>query len=330
MNLDRDDIEIEEVLYRYFQQELTAAERSEVEAWRARSPENQRLFDETKIMLLDLKGMAYYKSTEPLEVDQSWEKFKTDHKVKDIRTPPPRSFTFLKYAASIVIIASAVFGIYYYQNRVEEVTIAGTDQVEEINLQDGSLISLNAGAHIEYPQPFQNEERRLKLAGEAYFEVERIPKKPFVVEVGDAEVRVLGTKFFINRPNEKDIHVQVVEGKVLVSYKDLHQIIGAGKSVTLDLQNERLTKTKDEAGLTSFWKTRRLVFRLTSLADVIDVVNEAYNTSVRLEGSTEGCALTVTFDNEEFENVLEVISSTLNYELTGDQGAYILKGNGCQ
>ncbi|MCG8385224.1 MAG: anti-sigma factor, partial [Cytophagales bacterium] len=61
-----------------------------------------------------------------------------------------------------------------------------------------------------------------------------------------------------------------------------------------------------------------------------DVVNEAYNASVRLEGPTEGCALTVTFDNEEFENVLEVISSTLNYELTRDQGAYILKGNGCQ
>ena len=120
------------------------------------------------------------------------------------------------------------------------------------------------------------------------------------------------------------------EGKVLVSYKDLHRIIESGESVTLDLQNELLTETKDVNGLTSFWKTRKLVFRLTSLEDVIGVINNAYDASVRLQGSATGCALTVTFDNEEFENVLEVISGTLNFEIIKDQGTYILKGNGCQ
>ncbi len=330
MNLDKNDTEREEILYRYFQKELTATERAEVEAWSAMSPENKRLFDEIKITFLDLKGMAYYKSTELHEVDQSWEKFKKDNKVRDMHAASSKSFTFLKVAASVAILIAATFGIYYYQIRVQEVTIVNTDQVGEITLSDGSAISLNEGASIEYLQPFQNEERRVKLIGEAYFEVAGMPERPFVVETGDAEVRVLGTRFFINRPAEKDISVQVEEGKVLVSYKDLHQIIDAGESVTLDLQNKRLTETEDASGLTSFWKTRRLVFRLTSLTDVIDVVNKAYDISVQLEGSTEGCSLTVTFDNEEFENVLEVISGTLNYELTEDQGAYTLKGNGCQ
>jgi len=330
VNLDKNDTEREEILYRYFQKELTATERAEVEAWSAMSPENKRLFDEIKITFLDLKGMAYYKSTELHEVDQSWEKFKKDNKVRDMHAASSKSFTFLKVAASVAILIAATFGIYYYQIRVQEVTIVNTDQVGEITLSDGSAISLNEGASIEYLQPFQNEERRVKLIGEAYFEVAGMPERPFVVETGDAEVRVLGTRFFINRPAEKDISVQVEEGKVLVSYKDLHQIIDAGESVTLDLQNKRLTETEDASGLTSFWKTRRLVFRLTSLTDVIDVVNKAYDISVQLEGSTEGCSLTVTFDNEEFENVLEVISGTLNYELTEDQGAYTLKGNGCQ
>ena len=117
---------------------------------------------------------------------------------------------------------------------------------------------------------------------------------------------------------------------MLISYKHLHQIIQAGEALALDLQNESLTETEDATGVASFWKTGKLIFRLTSLADVIDIVNEAYDASVQLEGPTEGCSLTVTFDNEEFENVLEIISSTLNYELVEDQGAYILKGNGCQ
>lgn len=330
MNLDRDDIELEEILYRYFREELTAEERAEVDAWSAKSPENQRLFDENKVMFLDLKGLAYYKSTALQDVDQSWERFKKDNQVKDITTAPSRSFTFLKYAASIAILVSAALGIYYYFNQVQDVTIASADQVQEITLADGSLISLNEEASVEYQEPFQNNERRLRLTGEAYFEVTKMPKRPFVIEIDGAEVRVLGTKFFINRPDKKSISVQVEEGKVLISYKHLHQIIRAGEILTLDLQNERLNKSEDATGLASFWKTRKLVFRLTSLTDVIDIVNEAYDASVQLEGPAEGCSLTVTFDNEEFENVLEIISSTLNYELVEDQGAYILKGNGCQ
>ncbi len=321
---------MEEVLYRYFREEMTADEKAEVETWRNTSPENQQLFDETKLMFLDLKGLSYYRNVAQQQVDQSWEKFKEDHKIRPIHEAPVRSFTFLRYAASIVVVIAAAIGVYFYQNQVEEVTLASTADIRELSLPDGSLISLNENARIEYMEPFQNNERRVKLTGEAYFEVAKVQKQPFVVEVGDTEIRVLGTKFYINRPGTNQLSVQVEEGRVLISHNDLHQIVDSGQTLTLDLQTNQLTETEDVTGKSSFWKTRKLVFMVTSLDEVVDVVNEAYDSSIQLQGSTEGCALTVTFDNETFENVLEIITSTLNYELIEDQGSYILKGDGCQ
>ncbi|MEP5610717.1 MAG: FecR domain-containing protein [Cyclobacteriaceae bacterium] len=330
MDLNSNDIEREEVLYRYFQKELTSEERTDVEAWRDASQENQDELEKARMMYLDLKGLAFYKSVNLHEVDRSWELFKKDKKIKSIHQASTSSLTWLKYAASIVLLVSTAFAIYYYSNSVEEITLASANEVREVTLSDGSLVALNQQASIEYLEPFQNNERRIKLTGEAYFEVTKRQEQPFVVEIGDTEVRVLGTKFFIHQSSTNELSVQVEEGKVLISHNDIHEIAEEGQQFMLNLENETLIETADETGISSFWKNRRLVFQVTSLEDVVAVVNEAYGSSIQLEGSTEGCSLTVTFENEDFENVLEVISSTLNYELVESQGSYILKGTGCE
>lgn len=328
--MNNNNIEREEVFHRYFQEDLTVEERAEVEIWRDASPQNLAELEEARMMHLDLKGLAFYKNANVHEVDQSWEEFRKDKKIEPIHPDPVKSFTWMKYAASIVLFISAALAIFYYQNRVEEITLASAEDVREVTLPDGSLVSLNEQASIEYLEPFQNNERRIKLTGEAYFEVTKRAEQPFVVEVGDTEVRVLGTRFFIHQPSANELSVQVDEGKVLISHNDIHQIAEAGQQLTLNLQTETLLETEDQTGLSSFWKNRRLVFQVTSMDDVIKVVNEAYGTSIQLEGPTEGCSLTVTFDNEDLDNVLAVISSTLNYELIEDQGVYTLKGTGCE
>lgn len=321
-------MEREEILYRYLRKELKPEEIALVEAWIKDSSENQRVFAEVKMMFLDLKALAYYENAEVTQTNRSWEKFEKEHKVKHM--PKTNMSTFLKYAASILLAISVSIGIYYHQNRVETITVASAELVQEITLPDASYVSLNKDARLQYDEPFQNNERRIILKGEAYFEVSKAEGKPFVVEAGDVAVRVLGTRFFINQPSSHQMEVQVEEGKVLVSYKDSHQIINTGETIVVDLVNKELVETHDAVGINSFWKTKKLVFRLTSLEDAVDMLNKAYGASVRLEGPTAGCALTVTFENEELPDVLEIISSTLNYQLVEDKGTYILTGNGCQ
>lgn len=328
MNLDTDDSEREEVLHRYFIGELTAEERAEVEAWASVSADNQRLFDEAELFAKDLKGLAIYRNATTVTADQSWERFKKDNKIRAMR-PSGRS-QWLRYAASVLITMGAVIGIYYFQQLPQDQMIASTETVQELTLPEGSTIALNTGSQITYQEPFQNNERRVRLQGEGYFDITSDPNKPFVVEAGQAEIRVLGTKFYIDQSDDA-IEVKVEEGKVLVSYKDQHQLLQQDEGITLDLKTEVMADSEEDVtGVQTFWKTRRLAFRLTPLDEVVKVVSEAYNTQVQLNGPATGCELTVTFENEPLENVLAVIAGTLNYELTQNQGVYTLTGDGCQ
>lgn len=317
-----------EGLFRYFRKELSPSEIAEVEGWRDANPQNQTRFEEIRLMHLDLKGLDYYQKLE-VPADQSWEKFNKEHKVAKVRKLTPTT-VILRAAASIVVVLSAVFLVYRYQNQPTEVSIADLTAVEAVQLNDGSDITLNEGASLAYTEPFQNNERRVRLEGNGFFDIARNPEKPFVVEVQDVEVRVLGTQFYINQ-NAEQIDLKVEEGKVLISYQDHHEIVEAGAAVSVDLTTSTVSAAvPDESGLDTFWKSRRLIFNLTSIEEVVEVVNQAYGTTVSVEGATTGCSLTVVFENESLENVLEIISSTLNYEVVNQQGVTTLRGDGCE
>ncbi|GAB4245257.1 MAG: FecR domain-containing protein [Ekhidna sp.] len=328
MNLKSNDIEREEVFYRYLRGELTPADKKEVDDWCSTSAKNQQVLDEFRVMFLDMKGLAYYKniSTDP---EQSWEDFKKQNNVRSIKSGSTPGM-WLKYAASILIVVSVAFATYYIQNEPNERVLASNADVQEMRLPDSSTVTLNKGASLTFQEPYQNNERRVRLTGDAHFDIAENPEQPFVVEAGEVEVRVLGTMFFIQQISEEQLNVIVEEGKVLVSFNEVHEIIEAGTSISIDLTKETLLPVEDETGVGTFWKNRKLVFNLTTIEEVVETVNRAYETQIDLQGTTDGCALTVTFNNESLENVLEIISNTLNYQVEESQDGYILKGDGCK
>ncbi len=88
-------------------------------------------------------------------------------------------------------------------------------KVVDIQLADGSHIWLNAGSSITYPVSFVNNERKVVLRGEGYFEVAKHPSKKFVVEANGLYTEVLGTHFNINAYSDnKAIKVTLLEGAV--------------------------------------------------------------------------------------------------------------------
>ncbi len=327
MNLNKNDSELEGILFQYFRKELSSAEREEVEDWRKLEPDNQDLFDEYRLLFLDMKGLTYYRKLET-PADQSWDRFTKDHKIAPQRKLIPMS-TVLRIAASIIVVLSAVVFVMQYQTQPTAMILADLTAVETVQLQDGSDITLNEGAVLTYTEPFQNNERRVRLEGNGFFDIAKDPEKPFVVQAQEAEVRVLGTQFYINQ-SEDLVDLKVEEGKVLISFNDQHEIVEAGESLSINLKQKLFSVPgTDKTGLDTFWKTRRLVFDLTTIEEVIATVNQAYGSTLQVEGSTEACALTVIFENESFENVLEIISNTLGYEVIEEQDAIILRGNGC-
>ena len=86
----------------------------------------------------------------------------------------------------------------------------------KLTLADGTIVWLNAESRLEYPSRFVGSERRVKLTGEAYFQVTKDASHPFVVETEQLQARVLGTELNVRSYKAADSQVTLINGKVEV------------------------------------------------------------------------------------------------------------------
>ncbi|GET22725.1 FecR family protein [Prolixibacter denitrificans] len=90
-------------------------------------------------------------------------------------------------------------------------------KTSEMLLSDGTKIYLNAGSRLIYPDVFEGKHREVFLVGEAYFEVHKDPKHPFIVQTTDINVEVLGTHFNVSAyPSDNVYETTLAEGKVRI------------------------------------------------------------------------------------------------------------------
>jgi hypothetical protein len=88
-------------------------------------------------------------------------------------------------------------------------------KTSELMLPDGTKVYLNAGSRLVYPENFNGKTREVFLVGEAFFDVKHDRSHPFIVQVSDLRVKVLGTRFNISAyPSDNIIETVLAEGKV--------------------------------------------------------------------------------------------------------------------
>jgi len=124
----------------------------------------------------------------------------------------------------------------------------------EIVLQDGSRVWLNSLSSIRYPTAFTGPERRVEISGEAYFEISK-NAKPFIVEIKQMEVEVLGTHFDVNGYEDEDaIKTTLLEGKVKVRSLRGTNLLKPGQQARLS--NNGIMSVVDDVNLNQViaWK----------------------------------------------------------------------------
>ena len=147
----------------------------------------------------------------------------------------------------------------------------------KIVLADGSQVWINSQSVLEFPARFVGKERRVKLTGEAYFDVSKDVEKPFVVEVGNKEVQVLGTSFNVNDYDGKFM-TTLVTGKVQVSVNDKNYILTPSMQVRIE-GNDILVGKVDVREFTA-WKDGLFVFKKQKLREVMDILSRWYDVDV--------------------------------------------------
>lgn len=97
----------------------------------------------------------------------------------------------------------------------EIITQTFKEDIRLLRLSDGTRVWVNENTQIEYPKDFASNERIVKLKGEAFFEVARDTKRPFIISSGNIKTTVLGTSFDVKAYGEI-AEVNVRTGKVKV------------------------------------------------------------------------------------------------------------------
>jgi ferric-dicitrate binding protein FerR (iron transport regulator) len=169
-----------------------------------------------------------------------------------------------------------------------------------LTLPDGSGVWLNSASSIRFPTVFAEEERKVEVTGEAYFEVAENPAKPFRVSINNkAEITVLGTYFNINAyDNEESIATTLLAGSVRVT--NLLQPAAGSAPVTLQpLQQAQISPAGAGIQLVSnvdpekvmAWKNGLFHFENATLAEIMRQLERWYDIEVVYESTVPDIAL---------------------------------------
>ena len=286
-------------LAKYFAGELSKDQEKEVLAWVAMDVSNRDLFEKSEAVWKKTGSAIHDKQVPHRDVEAAWSKLKSridkvpqlslvkdeiTHNIDDNKTRTP---FWLKVAAGLALL----IGVYSTTNWL--LNKSGDNQyyaeaIKEVVLPDSSVVTLNKGASIEIENGFVGKERRLKLRGEAFFQVKKNESKPFVIKVAKAEVIVLGTSFFVkNLKGSEHVDVSVESGKVRLRKEKSKEGIDlvAGEKGVFNNITQEVKKEVMADPAASFWKNKTLVFKKTTLIKVLEVLKNVYSQEIILRNN---------------------------------------------
>ena len=188
-------------------------------------------------------------------------------------------------------------------------------------LADGTKVWINAESSLQYPVEFTAEQRTVILQGEAYFEVAKDPEHPFVVEVEDAKIEVLGTIFNVSGYAEEErVVTTLVEGVVRLSSDNESVLLEPNEQGVLD-KDGHLSKVEVNVFPYVAWQKGLFVFRQQSLERVMQVVSRWYDVKVVFKDEeTKRISFTGNMRRYgNFEQVVRMLEMTggLNFNIEG-------------
>jgi len=289
-----------------------------------------------KQWLADDANLAYYNQLKKIwddsrqlalasTVDESraWQKFH-----QRIHPAPVRraSFGWMRIAASVIIVLGiGILGYWIFNDRTNEMTVVAQQMVVIDTLPDNSVVTVNKGSSISYLSKFKGETRQVSLKGEAFFNVTPNKKKPFIISVNDVQITVVGTSFNVKTVNgNTDVVVETGIVKVTRAGKTVE--LKANEEVVVNAKDSALTKEKVSDQLYKYYRTKEFICDDTPLWKLVEVINEAYNSHVVIgDPALKDMGITTTFNNESLEQVLNVISLTLNIKIIKEGDTIILQ-----
>lgn len=323
-----DKIYYKELIEKYFDGNITDAEIKELSDWIKNDRHLQNWWEEEfsksdagiNPVLRDKLFARIKEQTQGKEETQGKENPRT------IRMNP------WKWAAAIVLPICIAFFTYYLVDSSQTVGapfIVKADKGDKatIELPDGTNVVLNSASQLSYLNNFGENGRRVQLNGEAYFKVAHDEKCAFIVQVGDLEVKVLGTSFNVSAYEDaKDVTVVLLEGKVGVYAPKMSHIMKPGDKIEYNKATHKITATQVHPSDYIEWTKGNIYFEKESLENIMKTLSRIYDVEIRFDSNKlPNEYFTGTIPGGGIQNALNILMLTSPFYYEMDGSVIVLK-----
>lgn len=311
----------------------------------------RNLFTKKRGVLLDVNELNHWynsmKGTQPkpngidLIKAKSWKKIQSQMQVpqrKNVKGNKPIFGSWIWKAAILLILCGAGYGLFTrLPEKAADVVIAAGSfsndlgKISSFLLPDGSKVWLSTRSTVEYAEDFPRN-RKVKLSGEAFFEVFHNPDSPFEVVTGQITTEVLGTSFNLKSYDQASVELSVYSGRVRFG----DQQADADSAVLL--KGERISWTA-ERGLSEIeqfdlsqlpdWRLGKISFDHADLKAIKTTLERWYKVEISLEGQGKNCHYSGEFTQSSLEHILQTLSYSLNLTYKINDAHVTIHANPC-
>ena len=324
-------MDIEEIILQNTTRPLTQEEREKLRSWLRENPKNKKAYAQLRVMLAN-RGLQITDNGKEEVWDLLNKRIQRPSELRQKVKPTGTTWSWIKYAAIVLLsIGLGILGQQYLLRTDQPVAqkeirlIEKTSELGEkvtTKLPDGTIVKLNSGSKLLFPSSFDSDERKVQLQGEAFFDVERNELKPFIIQIGEMEVQVLGTSFNVREDTESHQKtVAVKTGKVAVNNKtNGESVLLAPHQMVVETQSGALNKLPIMSEEAVFgWTDNKLVFDDNQYKAVLKEISKWFGTEIKVEKELDSkLKYTAVFDNPTLDEVLMSTSRIFkfNYKIS--------------
>lgn len=221
-----------------------------------------------------------------------------------------RKVRIFAMAAAVALLCAIGWMVCEYMLPVGTHTVSTLAECKNVELPDGTEVTLNHFSSLTYPERFRGKYRKVTLKGEGYFEVSKNKEHPFIVQAEVVKVRVLGTHFNIEAYlGDPEVKTTLFEGSVAVSAAN-HPgsiVLRPNESAIYNKEEESLTrKAEKNVSEEIAWQNGIFIFNHLPLQEIVRELSNSFGVEIKIENEKlRNYRLTARFtDGESLKDIL--------------------------
>lgn len=329
MNRENENIH-DDILVKYMLGEATNAEKTDIEQWLDADPANRKQYDH---MLLIWQQSRELNVKSTVNVDQAWQQLMqrtaADEQAapkQKVKTIPLYGLSWVRAAAMIVMLAGVGWVLYFLAGN-GSTTISSGATAMNYTLPDGSVVTLNKNSELTYPKHFADNKRLVSMKGEAFFNITPNKAKPFVIDVNNVSVTVVGTSFNVKSSTAKT-EVIVETGIVKVARQNKEVSVTPNQKATVLPGDAAPVVEQNGNNLYKYYRTNRFECIDIPLGEVAAALSDAYDVHISVPDARTRALLvhtTFEFEEEPLDEILKVLRETFSLTITRNGKEIVIK-----